>query len=154
MAIHARTRHDKDFDIFTHPMDPTKSPYAHYAGYTDKLAAFYAQLGITSAIWASPEEPPPKYVERCKQYEYILRLNESRVVAYVNESTWSPYIFGERDDFEYSVTPVQYEDTSLIISTPLVANEVVLFRQYRNLNGPDRFEVIEERPFTNGAAAN
>ena len=144
MPIQAITRHDKDFDIYTHPVDPAKSPYARYPGYTEKVAAFYKRLGVTSALWAFPFHQPLKTVERCKQYGYILQLDESRVIAYVNESTWSPYIFGEREDFEYSTAPTEYEFTSLIIPTPIDQNELQFSRQYRNTNGPDHFEIVEE----------
>jgi hypothetical protein len=147
MTIDARTRHDRDFDILTHPFDPLKSSYACYAGYTEKIAALYEQLGIKSALWAFPAELLLKYVESRKEYEYLLRLDESRVVAYVNEDTWLPFLKGVRDDFEFSVTPAQYQMTSLIIPTPIATAEVICVRRYRILNGPDRFEVVKEMPF-------
>jgi hypothetical protein len=150
MLIQVISRHDKDFDIHTHPIDPAKSPYASCPGcrgYAQKVNAFYAQLGITSALWANPDHQPPKYVERCKQYEYVLRVDACRVGAYVNESTWSLYIRGERHDFEYSTTPQPYREMSLLIPTPITENEVHLFRRYRNTNGPDCFEVVEELKF-------
>ena len=147
MPIQAITRHDKDFDIYTHPVDPAKSPYARYPGYTEKFAELYEQLGVTSALWAFPAQPAPKSVERCKQYEYVLDLDESRVIAYVNESTWSPYIFGEREDFEYSTAPREYEVMSLIIPTPIKQKELRLLRRYQNTNGPDHFKIVDETSF-------
>ncbi len=151
MPIQVITRHCKDFDIYTHPVDPAKSPYATNPGYPEKVAAFYKQLGVTSALWAFPAHQTPKSVPLCKPYEYVLQLDESRVIAYVNESTWWSYVIGECEDFERSITPVQYEDTSLIIPSPIHQNELHRFRRYDNTNGPDHFEIVVEGSFGDSA---
>ena len=145
--IKASTRHDEHFDIFTDRVDPSRSPYAGTVkSYVKKVAEFYQQLGISSAIWATPINQPPKYVELGKEYEYFLRLDQSRIVAYVNEKTWSPYLYGERSDFEHSRTPITYEHTSLVISAPLLPHEVTE-RQIYDRRSPDKFDVIERRPW-------
>jgi len=144
MPIKAATRHDADLSIHAHPVYPDRSPYAKtQPGYVDKIKAFYCELGIDSAIWASPVEQSRPYVEIGKECEYILDLDLSRIVAYVNEKTWSPYLYGERDEFEYSRTRTDYEHTSLVICTPLDVAEVILFRKFHR-ERPDKFHVVEE----------
>lgn len=150
MPTRAVTRHDEDFDILSDYVDPGRSSYSHFPNYARKVAALYEELGIESALWAFPENQPPEFVERGKEYEYVLAIDESRVVAYVNESTWSPYIRGEREDFEFCREPQRYEELSLIIPTPIRPDEVVYYRIYRNTNGPDSFEIVEEGPFRGG----
>ncbi len=147
MIIEAVTRHDADFNILSHPVDPGRSPYADtQPGYVGKIEAFYSELGIASAIWASPAESPCPYVEYGKECEYFLHLDPSRIVAYVNEKTWSPFLYGKRDDFEYSRTRTTYEHTSLIICTPLDASEVIRFCRYHR-ERPDKFSIVEDRPW-------
>lgn len=147
MQIRALSRHNSEFDILTHPVYPAKSPYARISNYTQRIAEFYNRLGIESALWAHPEDRPPRFVERCKPCEYVLQLDVSRIVAYINEATWSPYLYGDRDDFEYSTTPTAYPELSLLIPTPIRLHEVLMFRRYRNTNGPESFEIVEERHF-------
>lgn len=144
MQIRVLTRHSEDFDIYTKRVDPAKSSYAHISNYTLKVTAFYQQLGIRSAIWATPESEPFRFLEIEKDIEYVLEVHESRVVAYVDEPTWSAYLYGNRDAFEHSTTPQGYESTSLIIPTPIRKDEVKAMRRYRRTNGPESFELVEE----------
>jgi hypothetical protein len=123
------TRHNEGFDIHTHPIDPTKSRYAKLSRcYVERVVAFYKELGIESALWAYPEDQPPKHVEPCKPCEYVLQIDPNRVIAYVNEEKWSPYAMGDRDDFEYSTTPVVYPLMSLLSATPIAPDEVLIRR--------------------------
>lgn len=148
MLIKAITRHDAGFDIISHPIDPAQSPHArHYPDYERKMLEFYKRLGIKSALWAYPENQQPERVEAKKKCEYVLEVEESRIVAYVNEATWSPYVIGKWDHYEYSVTPTKYNEMSLLIQTPICEEEVLRFRRYRCISGPDNFEVIEDRPW-------
>ena len=145
MQIRVLTRHPEDFDIHTVTVDPAKSSYAHLANYTLKLTAFYRQLGIRSAIWATPESEPFAYLETGKNFEYVLEVDESRVVAYVDEATWSAYLYGNKGTFDYSTTPQDYQNTSVIIPTPIKKDEVKAIRRYRRMNGPGSFELVEEK---------
>ena len=145
--IEAVTRHDASFDILCHPVDPALCMYAETEpDYVAKVRAFYKELGIASAIWASPAEQPPQYVEIDKEYEHVLHLDLTRIVAYVDEDTWSPYLYGKRNDFQFSQQPVRYANTSLIICTPLAASEVKWFRRYERTR-PDKYKVVEDRPW-------
>ena len=145
MRIRVLTRHSEDFDIHTVTVDPAKSTYAHLANYTLKVTTFYRQLGIRSAIWARPESDPFLFLEMGKELEYVLEVNESRVAAYVEESTWSAFLYGKRDTFDYSLTRQKYQDTSVIIPTPIEKDEVMAIRRYRSTNGPGSFELVEEK---------
>ena len=145
MRIRVLTRHSQDFDIHTVTVDPAKSPYAHLPNYILKVTAFYRQLGIRSAIWATLESEPLSILESGKNFEYVLEVDESRVVAYVDGRTWPEYLYGKRDTFDYSTTPQKYQSTSVIIPTPIKNDEVKAIRRYRRTNGPGSFELVEEK---------
>ena len=148
MTIRVTTRHCEDFDICAETVDPSKSRYARTVpDYAAKVTAFYKQLGVRSAIWTTPEAERPKYLETCKPVEYVLEVANGRVIAYVDELTWSDYLYGKRKDFTFSKTPVQYEMTSILISPPITKAEVKARRRYRRTNGPDHYELVEEVPF-------
>ena len=147
MLIRVATRHSEDFDIHTEEVDPSRSSYNKppIKDYVPKVRAFFDELGIQSAIWAWYETETPKQVETKKPVEYVLEVEEERIIAYVNESTWSPFVFGKRDSFEYSTEPTKYKMTSLIIPTPITKDEAKKRRLYRLLGGgPDKFELAEE----------
>lgn len=145
MQIRVLTRHSEDFDIHAETVDPAKSSYARMPNYALKVTAFYQQLGIRSAIWAVLESEPFSFLEGGKNIEYVLEVNESRVVAYVDESIWSAYLYGKRDTFDYSTTPQEYQSTSVIIPTPIKQVEVKAIRRYRRTNGLGSFELVEEK---------
>jgi hypothetical protein len=130
-------------------IDPAKSPYANFFGYdyVRKIAAFYDELGIKSAIWTTPvTQAPPEFFEADKPVEYLLEINEDRVIAYVNELTWSPYLHGMRSHFEYSRTPIQYQMTSVLVATPIRKQEIKEFRRYRRtMTG--HCELVEAKPW-------
>lgn len=147
MLMRVLTRHSQDFDIHTVTVDLGKSPYADIPGYDYvlKVTEFYRKLGIRSAIWGTPESEPLLCLETGKEFEYVLEVDESRVVAYVDEPIWSAYLAGSRDTFEYSTKPRDYQDTSVIIPTPIKKDEVKGIRRYRRTNGPGSFELAEEK---------
>jgi hypothetical protein len=129
MPIRVTTRHDDGFDILTDRIDPEKSPYARTVpGYLQKIKRFYTELGVASAMWTAAWQP--EFFETDKPLEYLLELSEHRVIAYVDEETWSPYLFGKRHDFVYSLTPVQYEFTSVLVAVPVKREEVKKLRRY------------------------
>ncbi len=145
MTIRVTTRHCEGFDICAQTVDSSKSPYARaQPDYVAKVTAFYQQLGVDSAIWTTPEAEPLKYLETCKPVEYVLEVDERRVIAYVDESTWSDYLYGKRGDFTFSKTPVQYEVTSILVSPPVTPAEVKARRRYRSGGQPDHYELVEE----------
>jgi hypothetical protein len=129
MAIRVTTRHGEDFDVLTELIDPTKSPYAESVNdYGRKIADFYGELRVKSALWTAAWQP--EFFETDKPVEYLLELSEDRVIAYVDEQTWSPYLFGQRTDFVYSRTPVHYAMTSVLVAPPITREEVKEFRRY------------------------
>jgi hypothetical protein len=145
MSIRVTTRHSEGFDICAGTIDASKSPYARTVGdYTAKVKAFYRQLGVPTAIWAVPEVERPKYLEPRKTVEYVLEVDESRVVAYVDEEEWSAYLYGKRGDFAFSEAPAPYRMTSILIRAPVARAEVKARRRYRCTNGPDRYELVDE----------
>jgi hypothetical protein len=79
------TRHSEDFDIYSNIVDPAKSPYAHNRSYVPKIQAFYARLKIESAIWTMPENYRPPALESEKTVEYLLEVDDGRIVACVDE---------------------------------------------------------------------
>jgi len=149
MSIRVTTRHSEDFDICAESLEPEKSPYARgVRDYAAKVKAFYQQLGVRSAMWTTPEAERPKHLETQKTIEYVLEVDERKVVAYVDESSWSDYLYGKREDFSFSKTPRQYAITSILITTPVTKGEVKAIRRYRRTNGPDRYELAEEKLFS------
>ncbi len=133
MALRVTTRHDEKFDVLTEIIDPTKSPYAESVNdYVRKVKAFYAVLGVKCAIWTAAWQP--EFFETDKPVEYLLELSEERVIAYVDEQTWSAYLFGQGTDCEYSRTPVQYAMTSVLVAPPIKSEEVKEFRRYSRTN--------------------
>ena len=60
-------------------------------------------------MWTTPATDRPKYLETCKPVEYALELDEDRIVAYVDEGTWSDYLYDKRETFDYATTPVDYQ---------------------------------------------
>lgn len=145
MTIRVTTRHSEDFDICTNAVDPSKSPYAREPDYAAKVTALYQQLGVASAIWTTREADRPKYFEKCKPVEYVLEVDEGRVIGYVDELIWREYLCGERHDFTaFSKTPMKYETTSILLSTPLTPADVKARRRYRSAGPPSRYKLVEE----------
>jgi hypothetical protein len=133
MAIRVTTRHGEDFDILTEMIEPKKSPYAETVnGYVEKIANFYALLGVKSAMWTAAWVP--EAFEFQKPVEYLLELSEDRVIAYVDEQTWSPYLFGQRIDFQYSRAPARYAMTSVLVAPPIKRDEIKAIRRYSCTN--------------------
>jgi hypothetical protein len=133
MPIRVITRHGDGFDIYSATIDPAKSPYANcVANYTQKILDFYSQLGVTSAQWTATWEP--EFIEADKHFEYLLELTEDRVIAYVDEQSWSSFLFGKTNSFEYSRTPMQYEYTSVLVTPPIRREEAKELRRYSRTN--------------------
>jgi hypothetical protein len=129
MPIRVTTRHDGGFDILTDTIDPAKSSYARTVpDYVQKITRFYTELGVKSAVWTAAWQP--EFLESDKPVEYLLELSENRVIAYVDEETWSAYLFGRRRDFVYSRTPAQYRFTSVLVAVPVRREEVKKLRRY------------------------
>lgn len=148
MTVQVITRHSEDFDIHTETIDPALSPYVRTVrNYVAKISAFYSRLGICSAMWTTPAADRPMYLETCKPVEYVLELDEDRIVAYVNEKTWSAYLYDKRKTFDYSTTPKHYKMTSILVAIPIRKADVKAFRRYRRTNGPDKYELVEEITF-------
>ncbi len=146
MLVRALTRHGEGFDILSHPIDPARSFYVEaISDYPTKVRKLYRELGIDSAIWATPDSQPFGLFEIGKECEHVLEVDEGRIVAYVNETEWSAYISGELDSFEYSRLPVTYPSMSLLIPTPILPGEVKRYRRYECTNGPESFELVEDR---------
>ena len=82
----------------------------------------------------------------------MLEVDEGRVIAYLDERTWSDYLYGKRVDFTFCTTPTQYEMTSILIHPPVRTTEVKARRRYRCINGPDHYELVEEIRFDNKTA--
>ncbi len=145
--IRVTTRHPEDFNILCEDIDPTRSLYAEYNDrYASKVKALYAELGIQTAIWTTPEDQPPAFFEPGKPVEHLLEVEESRIIAYVDELTWSPFLFGDRPTFDYSRTSVRYDMTSILVGAPIRPEEVKEVRRYRC--GPRRnCELVEKRPW-------
>ena len=126
MPIRVVTRHPPEFHIFTDAVDPAKSRYADlFPDYVSKISQFYDQIGIRSAIWTIPESQRPDHVETCKPVEYLLEIDESRVVAYIDELTWSPYLQSDRSSFEFATSPMEYEKMSILVAAPITKRELV-----------------------------
>ncbi len=145
MTIQLTTRHPKDFNIHVETIDPALSPYSKTVrDYASKIAEFYSKLGISSAIWTVKASERPRFLETSKPVEYLLELAEDRIVAYVDEATWSAYLYGKRESFDYSRTTLQYEMTSILVATPISKAEVKAIRRYRRMNGPNKYELVDE----------
>ena len=101
MSILVLTRHGEGFDILTHKIDPAKSPYARFFGerYVRKISSFYAELGTCSVMWTRPISQPFEAFEPDKAIEYLLEIPETRVIAFVDELTWSGYLHGKYKSF-------------------------------------------------------
>ncbi len=148
MTVQVTTRHSEDFDIHTETIDPAMSSYAGTVpDYVAKVKAFYSDLKIRSAMWTVPAAERPAYLEPCKPVEYLLELDENRIVAYVNSHTWSDYLFDKRNNFDYSTTPTQYEMTSILIHTPIRQTEVKEFRRYRQMKDSLKYELVKKIRF-------
>ncbi len=146
MTIRVSTWHSEEFDIYTEFVDPSRSPYAECGkDYAAKVTALYERLRVRSAIWAFPEAETRNGFDLSKPIEYLLAVNEDRVVAYVDDSGWDKYLHGEQADFEFSTTLMKFAGgTTILIATPVKQEEVIRIRRYRRTNGPQPFEMIEE----------
>jgi hypothetical protein len=146
MTIRVSTWHSAEFDILTEFADPSKSPYAESVrDYAARVTAFYGRLGVRSAIWAFPEAEQRNGFDLWKPVEYLLAVDEERVVAYVGGVGWEKYLHGEQAAFECSKIPEHYAGgTTILISTPIKQEEVTMVRRYRRIDGLQLFELIEE----------
>jgi hypothetical protein len=147
MNIRLSTWHSADFDILAEFVDPARSPYAGVPDYTQKVKSLYAQLGILSAVWAYPKarrpaEPP----DMSKPIEYLLEVSDNRVAAYVESRSWSEYLWGSQQSFEFSTAPAQYGNATILIPTPLKREEVKAMRRFEKIS-PGFYRLIEELPF-------
>jgi len=143
MTMRLITRHSEDFDIYSKP-DLAKSPYAR-EGYVPKIQAFYATLKVESVIWTFPENFRPQYLESEKTIEYLLEVDDARIVAYVDDIAWSSYLYGQQANFDYSLTRKDFECTSILIRAPLAIGEVKERRRYRSNGSPDKYEMVERK---------
>jgi hypothetical protein len=146
MTIRASTWHSADFDILTAFADPMKSPYVcAVKNYAAKVMNFYGRLDVRSAIWAFPEAETRCGFDHWKPIEYLLAVNEDRVVAYVDSTGWAKHLNEEQAVFEFSKTPEHYAGgTTILISTPIKQEEVILIRRYRYINGLQYHELVKE----------
>ena len=144
MTIRVSTWQSSEFDIFTKNVDLNRSPYAYLKDYAKKVTAFYARLGIRSAIWCYADAMPQTTLTVCKPIEYLLEVADNRVVAYVDDGSWSEYINGRQSDFSFATTTMPSASSSLIVATPLKREEVKVKRRYR-IRSPSSFELIEEQ---------
>lgn len=148
MSLLLATRHSEDFDIHTGFVDPARSPYVATFGdkYFQKVREFYNRLGVNSAIWAVPISQAFEFFEFDKPLEYRLEVQEDRVIAYVEEWTWSEYLQGRRTDFQYSLVPIAYERASVLVAPPLTQEEIKEVRRYR-ASASGRCELVETRQY-------
>jgi hypothetical protein len=147
MPIRVTTRHGEGFDLHIDSPEPAKSPYAAFFGeqYVQKVLAFYKELGVTSAMWTTPATQPPEWFEPFKPLEYLLEINEDRVIAYVDELTWSGYLHGKCNSFLFSRRPIEYEIASVLVRTPIRKEEVKEVRLFRATR-TDRCVLVETKP--------
>ena len=145
--IRVTTRHPEDFDILSTSIDPSRSPYAKSNPlYLAKLKTLYEKLTVQAAVWTTPQDQPPEFFEEYKSVEYLLEIEPERIIAYVDEWTWSTFLAGQCQDFKYSLVPARYRNTSILVAVPLRADEVKEIRRYRC--GPRRNrELIDRRPW-------
>ena len=107
--------------------------------------AFYRRLDVRSAIWAFPEAEPRTTFDAWKPVEYLLAVDEDRVVAYLDKSGWDKHLWEGRAAFDFSKTPKNYVGgTTILIPTPITQEEVTRIRRCCASNGPQPFEVVEE----------
>src|SRR5262245_48722783 len=133
--VRVTTRHPEDFDLLSQDIDPARSLYAiHNVEYASKIKAFYSTLDVPAAIWSAPEDQPMEYVEPGKTIEYLLTVEENRIIAYVDECTWSHFLSGQRSAFSYSRTAVRYDVTSVLVAVPIKPEEI---REVRQLFGDE-----------------
>ncbi len=137
------TRHPEDFDILSSDIDPARSLYAeHNPRYASRVRALYAGLGIRTAIWTVHENQSFQAFESGKPLEYLLEVQPGRVVAYVDEGSWSYYVLGQAATFRYSRTPATYQYTSILVAPPLIPAEVKEVRRYRG-NAVGHAELVQ-----------
>ncbi len=145
MAIHVLTRHCESFNILTDHIDPTRSPYADTVNdYVQRIRDFYWALGVKSAMWAWAAWSPPEFFETDKPVEYSLQLSADRIIAYIDEKSWSDYLYGKRFDYVYSREPAQYESTSVLIALPVKREEIKVWRRYTRTS-TGHCEIQEEK---------
>ncbi len=140
MSIRVTTRHSEEFDILSPKTDLAKSPFAQAGSardYIAKVTSFYAELGGKSMIWSTPEKTTPQesfilqFFAIDKPMEYLLEVEEDRVMAYVDEFEWADYREDRRATFRWSKTPARYDVMSMLIAAPIKREEVREVRRYR-----------------------
>jgi hypothetical protein len=156
--VRVTTSHSEDFNILSSEIDLAKSPYAHdkvsgyLPGYVAKATALYAELGAKPMIWTTPEgvNEQEAFILQFwanKPIEYLLEVDQERVAAYINETEWTDFIRGNQTGFRWSRTPVRFEMTSLLISAPILIEEVKEVRIYCKTQEGLR-KLVEQRPVT------
>lgn len=89
-----------------------------------------------------PESYRPPCLEPGKEIEYLIDVNEGRIAAYVDEHSWSDFLYGNRDDFNFSLTRKDFALTSILVRAPLQAGEVKERRTLRAIRGIDVYECV------------
>jgi hypothetical protein len=98
-------------------------------------------------IWTTPAETHPAYLEFSNTLEYLLEISDDRIIAYVDELTWSNYLMGKADAFKYSTLPQNYAIMSILVACPIRKHEVKAIRRYRLINGQGHYELASETVF-------
>ena len=153
VKIKVATVQSRNFDIFG-PIDPKKSKY-HLRNenwmYVKKLKCLTNILNVGSVVWAYAWDDRPDNWEEDKPIEYELKLSIDRIVAYINEDIWSPFVTNpnsSEDGFEVivrsaiSTAPLANCNSSILVEAPLMPSEVMYRREFRNRHG--KREIIKE----------
>jgi hypothetical protein len=142
------TRHADGFILTAGKIEPGRCTYAEFAypGYVQKRAALSETVGVDQFLWAIEATRKFPHYEMTKPVEWLVRLDEKRLLGYVDDNRWFrflqgqlPYVYGcfRRD------RPTN-GDFSVLLPFPLRPCEVVRRRVYKFLS-PDRALLVEDK---------
>jgi hypothetical protein len=142
--LRLRSAHSKEFDILEKNIDSRLSGYIDSArpNYVEKVLALYSSLDVEAAIWAESDLPPIDYVTVRKETIHVFEVEVSRVLAYIEETSWSAYIHEERNDFDMSLNKAYPEPCTVLVRSPLRTENLITSTTYEIAGGPKIFRPI------------
>jgi len=123
-----KTRHSEDFDPLTSPLDRSRSPYAEsYPDYPERCHQLASLVGCDSFLWCYPAERQIPFYEGVKLVEWVIEVNDERILGSVDDARWFQYVKGgdrlPRSVFSKSRPPS--EERSVLVAYPLKREELV-----------------------------
>jgi len=159
-GMRLKTRHSKDFSLCggTGPLDHSRSPYALTFSadvYVDKCRVLSDYIDTDQFLWCIADSRDFPEYECQKPMEWIIKVNNNRIVGCVNESRWSRFLSG-KEDLQVGCFASKFprswsgDPSSYLVAYPLQSAEIVEWRLYGDNNRIIKKGTLKDRLVLDG----